>query len=82
MIEIVDTSLNGARYFSSEILQNYIIFLPTKEYLRLFTNTSKVYSWKSKGFSEESIENIITSDINFVPTLVIIYQRQILMDIV
>ena len=52
--------LNGARYFSSEVLQNYLIFLSNKKYFRLFTNTSQVLSRKSKGFSEEIIENITT----------------------
>ena len=52
--------LNGARYFSSGVLQNYLIFLSNKKYFRLFTNTSQVLSRKSKGFSEEIIENITT----------------------
>ena len=41
------------------------MLLSTKKYFRFFTNTSQIYSWKSKGFSEESIENITTSDRNF-----------------
>ena len=52
--------LNGARYFSSGVLENYLIFLSNKKYFRLFTNTSQVLSRKSKGFSEEIIENITT----------------------
>ena len=60
--------------FSSEILRNYLIFIPTKKYLRFFTNASKVYSWKSKGFSEEvSIEDITTLDGKFAPTLIDYY---------
>ena len=39
-------------------------------HFRFFTNTSQVLSWKSKGLSEESIENITTSDSNFAPTLI------------
>ena len=34
--------LNGAKYFPSGILQNYLIFLLTKMNLRFFNNTSKV----------------------------------------
>ena len=38
-----------------------------------FTNTSKVLSWKSIGLSEESVENITTSDSNFAQTLITYY---------
>ena len=41
--------------------------------LRFFTNTSKVYSWKSKGFPEERMEDITTSDRNFSATLIDYY---------
>ena len=34
--------LNGAKYFASEIVQNYLIFLSTKKYFRFFTNKSQV----------------------------------------
>ena len=62
--------LNRVKYFYSGILQNYLIFLSTKKYFRFFTNISQALSWKSKGFLEESIENIITSDSNFAATLI------------
>ena len=44
-----------------------------KKYFTFFFNTSEVLSWKSKGFSEESIENITTSDRNFAKTLINCY---------
>ena len=56
---------------SSGALQYFLIFSSNKKYFTFFTKTSQqVLSWKSKGFPEESIENITTSDSNFVPTLI------------
>ena len=54
--------LNGAKYFSSEIFQNYVVFIPAKKYIKYFR--------KFNGMPEESIENITTSDSNFAPTFV------------
>ena len=52
--------------------QNYLIYFSYKKYFR-FVN-------KSIGLSEESIENITTSDGNFARTLIIIhYQTENLM---
>ena len=41
--------------------------------MRLFTNTSKVLSWKSKVLSVKSVENITTTDDDFAPTLINYY---------
>ena len=65
--------LDGARYFFSGILQNYLMFLSNKKYFRFFTNISQVLLWKSKEFLKESIENIATSDNSFGPTLINYY---------
>ena len=62
-----------SKYFSSAMLQNYLIFLSTKKYFRFFTNISQVLSWKSKQLSEENMENITTSDSNFALTLINYY---------
>ena len=62
-----------SKYFSSAMLQNYLIFLSTKKYFRFFTNISQVLSWKSKQLSEENMENITTSDSNFALTLISYY---------
>ena len=37
-------------FFSSKY---YLIFCSNEKYFRVFTNTSKVLSWKSKEFSDE-----------------------------
>ena len=48
--------LNGAKYFSSRIFQNYLIFIPDKKYINNFNDTNHIYSWKSNGMPEESIQ--------------------------
>ena len=57
--------LNGAKYFSLIIFQNYLAFIPTKKYIKYFSGTTRVESWKSNGMSEESIGNITKSDSNY-----------------
>ena len=62
--------LNGAKYFSLGIFQNYLTFIPDKKYIKYFTSTTQVESWKSNGMSGEGIENITQTDGNFAPTFV------------
>ena len=57
--------LNGAKYFSSGIFQDYLVFIPAKKYIRYFSATNRIYSSKSDGMSEENFENITISDSNF-----------------
>ena len=70
--------LNGANYFSSGIFQNYLVFIPAKKYIKYFSGTTQIDLWKFNGMSEENIENITKSDINFAPTFV---DHHILLDI-
>ena len=58
------------KYFSSAVLQNYLLFISANKYFKSFSCTTQIYSWKSKGMSEGSIENITTSDNTFAPTLI------------
>ena len=63
--------LNGAKYFSSGILQNYLVFIPANNYIKYFSGITRIESWKSNRMSkEEIIENITKSDSKFVPTFV------------
>ena len=62
--------LNGAKYFSLGIFQNYLVFIPPKKYIKYFSGTTRTETWKSNGMSEESIENITKLDSNFAPTFV------------
>ena len=70
--DLIDKSniLNGAKYFSLEIFQNYLVFIRTQKHIKYFTSTTQVESWKSNGMSEESNENITKSDSNFVRTFI------------
>ena len=61
-------TLNGAKYFSSGIFQNYLVCIPAKKYIKYFSNITRIDSWKSNGMPEENTENITNSDRNFVPT--------------
>ena len=54
--------LKGAKYFSSGMLQNYLVFISPKKYFKFFSHTTPK---KSKEMSEESIENITSSDNTF-----------------
>ena len=58
------------KYFSLGIFQNYFVFMPAKKYIKYFSGTTGIESWKSNGMSEESIENITKSDSNFIPNFV------------
>ena len=70
--------LNRAKYFSFRIFQNYLIFVPAEKYIKYFTGTTQVESWKSNGMSEESIVNITKSDSSFTPVFV---DHHLLLDI-
>ena len=62
--------LNEAKYFPSGIFQNYLVFIPAKKYIKYFSGTTWIESWKSNGISEESIENITKPSSDFAPTFV------------
>ena len=62
--------LNGTKYFSSGIFQNYLVFIPAKKYIKYFSGTTRINSWKSIGMSEKIIENITKSYSNFALTFV------------
>ena len=64
--------LNGAKYFSLGIFQNYLVFIPAKKYIKYFSGTTRgnLESSKSNGFFEENIENMTKSNSNFALTFV------------
>ena len=33
---------NGAKYFSSGIFQNYLVFIPAKKYIKYFSGTTRI----------------------------------------
>ena len=50
--------LNGAKYFSLGTFKKHLVFIPANKYIKHFTGTTRIESWKSNGISEENIENI------------------------
>ena len=62
--------LNRTKYFSSEIYQNYLVFIPAKKYIKYFSGTTWNDSRKSSGISEENIENTTKSYSSFPPIFV------------
>ena len=62
--------LNGAKYFSLGVFENYLVFIPDKKYIKHFTGTTWAETSKFNGMSEESIENITKLDSNFALTFV------------
>ena len=62
--------LNGEKYFSSGIFQNHLVFISAKKYIKSFSGTTRIESWKCNGMSKERTENITKSDSNFAPTFV------------
>ena len=59
--------LNGANYFSSDELQNYLVFISTTRiyWISKDGSNSEIESWKSTEMSRESIKTWHTSDISF-----------------
>ena len=62
--------LNGAKYFSSDIFRNNLVFISAKIYIKYYIVTTCIDSFKSSGMKQEIIENITKSDISFTPTSV------------
>ena len=60
--------INGEKYFSLGIFQNYLVFIPAIKWIKYLYGFSQIYSWKSNGMSEKSTEEITKSDSNFDPT--------------
>ena len=59
--------LNGEKYFSSNGLQIYLVFISARRIEIISNNTSNIKSWCSIGMLQESIKNPHTSDIGFAP---------------
>ena len=62
--------LNGVKYLSLGIFLSYLVFIPAKKYIKYFSSTTGIDSWKSNGISEENIESIAKLDSNFAPAFV------------
>ena len=51
--------LNGAKCFSSGIFQNYLVFIPAKKYIKYFSDTIRIESWKANGMSDFTLDNCV-----------------------
>ena len=60
--------LNRAKYLA--IFQNYLVFIPAKNYIKYFCGATQINLWKSNGMSDKKIENTTRSDSNFTPNFV------------
>ena len=56
--------LNGLKYFVKNVSQNYLLFQPVYNYIKIFINKI-VMAWKSEVLSDESIKPPATPDNNF-----------------
>ena len=56
--------LNGLKYFVKNVSQNYLLFQPVYDYIKIFINKI-VMAWKSEVLSDESIKPPATPDNNF-----------------
>ena len=65
--------LNGAKYFSLEVLKTYLIVTSVNKYFKLLVTQLKFIRGNLMESQENSTENITTSDNTFAPTLVISY---------
>ena len=59
----------GKSDFEEDGTQNYLVFQPINKYCKVVANTDYVASWKSKGFTAESIKPPTTSNNSLTPAL-------------
>ena len=59
----------GKSHFEEDGTQNYLVFQPIYRYFTMITNTDYISSWKSKGWSAESIKPPTISDNSLAPSL-------------
>ena len=69
--------LNGAKYFSSNRLQNHLVFISVRYIYWIIKDgsDSKFESWGSTGTSQESIKNSHTSDILQIWLVIINFKK-------
>ena len=56
-------------HFEEDGAQNYLVFQLLNKYFKVIANTGYLSSWKSKGFSAESIKPPVTSDNSLTPAV-------------
>ena len=68
--------LNGEKYFSSKIFENYLVFIPAKKYIKYFSGSTRIHSWKSNGMSEKILTKCLnqTAILHQLLLIIIYYQ--------
>ena len=59
----------GKSHFEENGTQNYLVFQPIYKYFKSISNSDYIYSWKSKGLSDKTIDSITTSNNRITPEL-------------
>ena len=59
----------GKSHFEEDGTQNYLVFQSIHKYFKKISNSDYIYSWKSKGLSDETIDSITTSNNKITPEL-------------
>ena len=58
-------NLNATKYFSSWIFQNYLVFMPAKNYIGYFSGTTRINSSKFSNFARTFVDHHILNEIDF-----------------
>ena len=59
----------GKSHFEEDGAQNYLVFQPIHNYFKRIGSGDYIYSWKSKGLSDEMLDSITTSNHKITPEL-------------
>ena len=59
----------GKSHFEEDGTQNYLVFHSLNKYFKVIASTDYVSSWKSKGFSAETIKLPSMSDNSLTPAV-------------
>ena len=59
----------GKSHFEEDGTQNYLVFQSLNKYFKVIASTDYVSSWKSKGFSAETIKLPSMSDNSLTPAV-------------
>ena len=68
----------GKSQFEEDGVQNYLVFQPLNKYFKVITNTNTkyIFSWQSKGLSDESIKSPATTDYKLNRKVIIMALKQ------
>ena len=59
--------VRGKSHFEEDGTQNYLVFQPIHNYFKKIASGDYIYSWKSKGLSNEILHSVTTSNHKITP---------------